>query len=240
MKSPSPPVTGRWLPDLTIDDYLRWPAFQSKSAQGKRFTATVRDVLDTIESDSLIEPRFAYRTYDIAGIGNDWIDLGNGPRISDFPVTRCRLERARIFTAAVGTLGPKLEKCAADWFRQKAGLKAFALIEIGTATLFGLSNFIKATLADLARARRFGLGVSISPGNREIGLEHQRLMVALAGGEEIGVRVSSGAMMSPVNSLSMAYGAGPGMVPHQTLECEICDARERCRFRKVALAEAAT
>jgi hypothetical protein len=128
------------------------------------------------------------------------------------------------------TLGERLEARVRALFAEGRRSLAMALDSLGNEALVALSNRMHHRM--LAEAKRAGLTLAgeLRSGDPGLALDSQTLVVRLGGGAEIGVAVSSGAMLHPVKSLSAVYGIGLDLPVASWSRCDGCKSAPRCGF----------
>jgi hypothetical protein len=88
-----------------------------------------------------------------------------------------------------------------------------------------------------ATSRDLHASASLSPGESEWSVAEQAVIFSLVDAREIGVTLNESMVMSPVKSLSMMIGVGPGPLGVEgASNCDFCTIRERCSYRQRRLA----
>lgn len=146
------------------------------------------------------------------------------------------LRSATQLVLVIGTIGPRLEKKAAEYFAQKEPMRAIVLDRIGNVAVGLLQQ----------RAYEYLKGKIVPPGNEVTNLlkpggqcwpiSAQRRIFQLVSPEQIGVSLTSGAVMFPCKSVSMAIGIGTRMVIQTPNElCARCNMGRGCTFKARAV-----
>jgi len=221
-----------------IDDIHVEPGIEEIARRGMgnaalsrtRVAGLLREVLEEVGAEGLLRPRAAYGEHRVEGI------IEGGFRLQGDVVIRGGwlpdiLPRARSLVAAACTIGPALERRSSLYFRQGEQLKGFLLDIVGSAAVDLLAAEVcRRIKEDLGP----GTGVSspLSPGAGGLPLSLQADLLALAGAERIGLRITSGGMLDPRKSLTMLLGTGEGM-PRWTPEeaCARCPMAAECPYR---------
>ena len=91
---------------------------------------------------------------------------------------------------------------------------------------------------DDAIGRELHASASLSPGESEWSVAEQAVIFSLVDAREIGVTLTESLVMSPVKSLSLIMGIGPGPLGVEgASNCDFCTIRERCSYRRLRLAQ---
>jgi hypothetical protein len=226
------PVVTDWPEMLNLERLNQWSARRCSSLSRDRFARALANMLEVARADDLIQPRVAYQFLDLAETDEDGLRLPNGSVIEWSPTVAEVMAKPQSLAVAVATIGSRLEAEVAALFSRKQAVKAMALEEIGVAALFELSTGLGNLVAEEAQA--FGLKTSspLFPGDDGIDLGHQKTVFELAGGGDIGMHLSGGAMLFPVKSASMIFGLGKHMPRwDQNKKCAVCKARNKCLYR---------
>ncbi len=202
-------------------------------AYSARLQPRMIDILHELlaTAGGLLEPAFSYEWHQVAQVGGDRIHLGNGTVLHSSPLAQS-LARARELAAAVCTIGPGLEEQVAVYFAQDEPLRGLVLDDIGSVALDSLTTEACRLIGEEATSRGYQASGSLSPGMPGWSVAEQHQLLPLVPAEQVGVRLTSGAMMAPRKSLSMVIGMGPDM-PRWTQAgvCARCPLRETCAYR---------
>lgn len=190
-----------------------------------------RNALAMIETESLASPNFSYKIYGIQAIADDCLDFGGAHTLKSSLLANASPALARV-AVAVSTLGPALEHAVSHLTSQKKYSLAFALDEVGNDLLFYTNRYatlvIRAEISQLGEHTRYFL----SPGGPEIGLQQQKSVLHLAGGDPLGITVSEGCVLWPMKSRTMVIGIGEAGSEHPFgRRCATCSSRDKCRYR---------
>jgi hypothetical protein len=141
---------------------------------------------------------------------------------------------------AVVTIGPALEEEISLRTAHGALLDALVLDAIGSAAAEAAADALNLELCTVARSRGLEAAPRVSPGYGAWDTACQPRLLALLPIDELGIRLTSGAMMMPRKSVSFAVRfEEPGRVgAHAPTKCERCGL-VRCRHR-IAPAEDAS
>lgn len=191
----------------------------------------IRELLAGVNNAHLLEPAIAYEIYTVAEISQRQLSpesdavVGGSLLPSLFP-------RAEEMALAVCTIGPRLEERAADHFRQGEPLRGMLLDGIGSAAVDSLTEEACKLIADEASSLGYEAGSPISPGMTGLPITEQWQLLEMVPAQEIGVSLTSGGIMVPRKSASMAIGIGLQMVKWPRSEvCARCHLKKTCPYR---------
>lgn len=133
---------------------------------------------------------------------------------------------------AACTLGGALEARVRSLFRARRPSLALALNALGDEMLAGINRRAQDRIQ--VQASRLGLDMAgeLRPGDPGMGLAAQAAVLALAGGAQIGVRLSDHRMLEPVKSMTMVVGIGHNLPEATWSRCDECRSRERCTWAR--------
>jgi hypothetical protein len=139
---------------------------------------------------------------------------------------------ATLVGVAVCTIGAALEDESARRADSGELLDALVLDAIGSAAAEAAADALNLRLCDIAAERDLEAAPRVSPGYGEWDTAGQVGLLALLPIAELGIRLTSGAMMVPRKSVSFAVNLAPTGVlgPHPASRCERCGLL-RCRHR---------
>ena len=189
------------------------------------------ELLATALRERLIEPTLVYEMCPIAEIGRHHLCLEGGIVLSG-PLLASQLASARKLTAMICTIGPRLERRAAEYFAQGKPLRGLMLDEIGNAALRYLTREATRLVSREASARNWRTSRPFSPGMSGWPLSEQRHLFRLVPGQQIGVSLTSSSMMIPRKSVSMVVGIGPDVADSLNADdCSYCAREGDCAYR---------
>jgi hypothetical protein len=223
---------------LLVDDVTRaWGSRRARLAS-PRMLALVTELLERVDAENWLQPAVSFRAWPVVESGPGWMDLSNGARLKA-PLLNHYLRGASHLALGVCTVGAAIENHVSEWFAANERLRAVVLDDIGTFALYGLSDQLEALLQKEAESLGLEASGVLSPGEDGFELSEQAKVAELAGGESIGVSITSTGMLIPRKSLSMVMGFGTRMPKWGRGErCARCGARERCPHRQQVLAGA--
>lgn len=197
-------------------------------ARRARLVELRRDALALVRDEGLLAARASWR---IAALRRE-PDASGGLELDGGRLHAPRLVpasgRLTGVACAVATLGEAIESRIARLFAARRASLALALDAVANELLFALSRRVQDRLLSAARKRGLCVAGELRAGDPGLALNAQQTVLALAGAEAIGVRLSSALMMSPTKSTSFIQGVGLDL-PHEAWSrCDACRFRERC------------
>ena len=217
---------------LTLTEVEAWPGLRCRGMAGPRVRARLGDILAQVQGEGLIAPAGSYEIWPVARVGSGRLALQNGA-VFAAPLLSHTLRRASDLAAVTASLGPRLGAQVSAWFAAGKYLRAVLLDEIGNFALGRLAAQLYEAVE--AEGRRRGLNVSspLHPGNDDgFGLDAQPAVLALSGGDALGITLSKTGMMLPEKSRSAVLGLGRQMPRWSRAQgCARCKSRERCAQR---------
>ena len=135
---------------------------------------------------------------------------------------------------AACTLGEALEARVRSLFQARRPALAMSLDALGNEMLGVVSRRAQDRLQ--GQVSRLGLSMAgeLRPGDPGLGLEAQEAVLALCGGERIGIRVYGPGLLEPLKSTTMVLGVGRELPEADWSRCDGCRSRDRCRWRRAA------
>ncbi len=221
---------------LSVEDVTRSWGSRSARLASPRMLGLVAELLERAETENWIQPAVSFQVWPVLQFGPGWTELSNGSRLRA-QVLSLHLRKATHLALGVCTVGAAVETRVSDWFATGERLRAVVLDEIGTLVLYRLGDQLEAQMAKQAAILGLDASGVLNPGEDSFDISEQTTVVHLAGGESIGVSVTSAGMLIPRKSLSLLMGFGARMPQWSRGErCARCGARERCPHRQQTLA----
>jgi hypothetical protein len=206
---------------LNTGEVLRWQGFRKQSGIRPEIKSIIVELLAKTQEDGLLKPAVAYEIYP-----------SNGKPAAPPAFSHLLPPEAREFAVVIGTIGPGLEKRAADYNRRGETLLAVLLDGIGSAAVDSLTHEACSIIEAEASTRGYRIACPVSPGAGSFPITEQRNLFKMVHSEEIGVRLTSSEMMVPVKSISMVIGMGPEMKKYTRAGvCAVCNLGKTCRYR---------
>lgn len=210
------------------------PAALSAVAKRPPRTGTTPKLRDAavamIREESLAMPAFSFRIVPVQNAGDS--DFGFGESTLRVPALAAVADRVAAVASVACTLGTSLEARVSDLCIERKLSLALALDEVGNELL--LDSVRQALLQIRREARRqcSTSGDSLSPGCSGFALDQQAGVIALAGGDRIGISLTSHGMLNPVKSRSLIVAIGTGLSAQPLYRrCDACSSRKECRYR---------
>lgn len=216
---------------LKTADVMRREGFREYSKIRSEIKILIRELLASVKKAHLLEPAIAYEIYTITEISPRQLSLEGKPVFHD-PLLSSLLPQAKELAVAVCTIGPRLEKQASDYFNQGEPLRGTLLDGIGSAAVDSLTEEVCKFIARKASSRGYEASSPINPGMPGLPITEQWQLLKLVPAGEIGVTLTSSAMMVPRKSVSMVMGIGPQMAKWTRAEvCARCHLKKTCPYR---------
>ncbi len=139
---------------------------------------------------------------------------------------------------AACTVGGALEARVRALFAERRPSLAMALDALGNEMLTVTNRRVEERMQ--ARASRLGLEMAgeLRPGDPGLGLEAQATVLALSGGDQIGIRLSGHCLLEPVKSTTTVLGVGRDLPEASWSRCAECRSRRRCNWTRPGSARA--
>lgn len=181
------------------------------------------------ESIKLLEPQVVIKQLEVTGYQHEILDLEEGKELSG-PLVTGHLVGARFITAAVCTVGSKIDKYASEVMEDDIVL-GLAVDGVGSAAVEALANAVCREIELEAAEKEYQTTIPLSPGMIGWSVEEgQPLIFGLIEPARIGVELTPYHLMVPRKSLSMIIGVGPGINSGERI-CDYCAMRETCRYQ---------
>jgi hypothetical protein len=216
--------------DLKKKEVLRREGFRGYAGARPEIDRLVTELLESVARDRLLAPATAYEIYLVTSMEPDRVLLEGDAAVSGALIPSTFPE-AKELAAAVGTIGPGLEKQVTQYSRDGETLRATLLDGIGSAAVDILAQEA-CRFISLEAARR-GLRASspVNPGMPGLPITEQGHLLELAHAGDIGVSLTSSGVMVPRKSTSMIIAIGPEMKTWTPAEvCARCNLRETCPY----------
>jgi hypothetical protein len=217
--------------NLTAEDICRQGLFTGSGPASPSMLARAEEILDHIVAGNWFEPALSYRIEPVASRGPGFMTFPGGMRLRSQLLSH-RLGRATHLAFAVCTLGGRFTAELRRLFAAQQPAQAMIIDALATLAIYRLGEEFEKLMQLIAVEMTLQASGPINPGEDGFDLSEQRTVLQIAGGADIGVSLSSGAMLSPEKSMTTIIGLGRRM-QHWTRadNCSRCRARERCQFR---------
>lgn len=188
------------------------------------------------DARELIEPAAVWDTFPIREFRHERLVLANGTRIGGGPVASV-VAGATDLVVGVCTVGGAISQRVSEQLRSGQRLHAWFLDELGSWAVDQVRQQLCRQVEDGAASRELHASASLSPGESEWSVAEQTVIFSLIDTHEISVALTDSMVMSPVKSLSLIMGLGPGPLGVEgASNCDFCTIRERCSYRRLRLA----
>jgi hypothetical protein len=217
---------------LKTREVLRRQGFRGQSKVRPEIKSLILELLASIKKAHLLEPAIAYKIYTITEMSQMQLSL-EGNLVVHGPLLPSLLPGAKELAVVVGTIGPRLEKQATDYFERDEPLRGLLLDGIGSTAVDSLTQEVCKFMAGEASSRGYQASRPISPGMPcGLPITEQGQLLKLAPAPEIGVSLTTSGVMVPRKSASMVIGIGQQMPTQSRAEvCARCGFRETCLYR---------
>lgn len=224
------PVINDMVRDIDFEELTKSLPFL-KSERFKSFAKEiVRDLVLQIEEKNLLKPLASYETFRITGISDDKISIEGGETITgSLPSSFFKSARELVFL--LFTLGNEFEELGEFYSRNKEISKSLLIEEIGSYLLHNLSLKVFGKIKKDIETKGLFISNPLAPGFSGFPTEEQEKIYKLANGKDIEMRLTTGFMLYPRNSLSMVMGVSDN--PFSGTErsfCYYCDSYEKCQY----------
>ena len=134
--------------------------------------------------------------------------------------------------AGVCTVGGALERRVGELWEARELPLAAMLDSVGSGAVESLAEYVNDELCQEGLRRGVKVTNRISPGYGGWDVAQQTALFRLCAGDAIGVTLNEARFMTPVKSISLLAGAGPGArVDHYFSQCARCWMRD-CAYRR--------
>ena len=223
------PVIDNIALTMGIEQVLRRQGIQDCLKLQPHLMVLLRELLST--ANELLEPAIAYESHTITEVRHDRLCLEDGTVLCSSLLSSV-VAQAQELGVMVGTIGPHLEEKVAAYFGSNEPLRGLLLDGIGSAAVDCLAQEACQFMNREALSRGYNASSPLSPGMPGWPISEQQHLFRLVPTEQIGVRLTSSAMMVPLKSISMVIGIGPDMPTWKQAEvCDRCSLKGTCRHK---------
>ena len=216
---------------LKVSEVLRREGFRGQSKVRPEMKSLILELLAGIKKAHLLEPAIAYKIYTITEMNQTQLSLESNVVVHG-PLLPSLLPKAKELAVVVGTIGPRLEKQATDYFERDEPLRGLLLDGIGSAAVDSITQEVGKFMAGEASSRGYQVSSPINPGMPGLPLTEQWQLLKMVPAREIGVRLTSSGIMVPRKSTSMVMGIGPQMKTWTQAEiCVRCSLGKACPYK---------
>ena len=217
---------------LTVAQTLHRQGLEKRNSKLQPGTeAKLQELLNTVYNDHLLKPAIIYELHPVLNIAKDRIYISENSSIRSSFITS-HFPSAKELAIAVCTIGPRLEARAAQFFQNGVPLSGLYLDGIGNTALDLLSEKTCQIIQQEASSWDYQSSSPLSPGMPGLSIFEQKKLFQLIPANEIGVKLTSGGVMSPRKSLSMIMCIGYDMTRWTKAElCGRCPLKKTCNYR---------
>ena len=188
------------------------------------------------EARALVQPAAAWDTYAIREFRHERLVLADGTKIGGGPVAAV-VAGASELAIGVCTAGGAISSRSTELQRDGQRLRAMFLDDLGSWAVDQVRQQVCGAIEADATGRGWRASASLSPGESEWPVAEQSVIFALLDTGPIGVALSESMVMSPIKSLSLIVGIGPGPLGVEgASNCDFCTIRDRCKHRRLRVA----
>jgi hypothetical protein len=181
------------------------------------------------EARDIIRPGIAYATHPIVGTEAERLIIADGQTLDSAVVARLFAGSPEI-VLAIYTVGPRLEKRAAEYHAAGDYLSGFALDIVGSAAVDEVGRVVYGLIEDLARSKGLNASIPLNPGTSHWPLSGNKVLAELVPAAEIGIETLDSGLLRPFKSISFAVALGEHVLtPAEGSSCDYCDTRDLCR-----------
>ncbi len=186
----------------------------------------------------LVSPAAVWEAFPIAQFRHEQIILANGAKLGNGPLAGV-VAGATHLVIAVCTIGDPIHDRISAELRSGSRLRGMFLDDLGSWAVDQVRQQLCRRVEADANADRLRASASLSPGESEWSVRDQSVIFSVLDTRPIGVSLTESLVMSPLKSLSLVVGIGPGPLGVEgASNCDFCTIRERCQHRRLRAATA--
>jgi len=193
------------------------------------------------DAHTLIRPAAIWDSFAIREFRHDRLVLANGVKIGGGPVTTV-MAGARELIVGICTVGGQISDRLGELQENGQHLRAMFLDHLGSWAVDQVRQQLCHTIGVQAATRGgnsspdgWRASASLSPGESEWTIGDQAVIFSLVDASPIGVTLTESLVMSPLKSLSLIVGIGPGPLGVEgASHCDFCTMRDRCTYHRPA------
>lgn len=184
------------------------------------------------DAHALVRPAAIWEAFAIQELRHERLVLADGTKIGGGPVASVVAGSSHL-VVGVCTVGPEISQRISEHQRHGHRLRAMFLDDLGSWAVDQVRQQLCRTIEAEAAARGWRASTSLSPGESEWSVADQAAIFSLLDTGPIGVSLTESLVMSPIKSLSLIVGIGPGPLGVEGgANCDFCTIRERCAYRQ--------
>jgi hypothetical protein len=194
----------------------------------------VRADLDAAVADALalVRPAAIWAGIPVQEFRHERVVLAGGVKMGGGPLTTVIAGAAEL-VIGICTVGRDISERVTEYQRSGSRLRAMFLDDLGSWGVDQVRQQLCRVIEAEAAAANWRASASLSPGESEWPVTEQAALFALLDARAIGVVLTESLVMSPIKSLSLVVGVGPGPLGVEgASNCDFCTIRERCSHRR--------
>ncbi len=209
---------------LSINELDGLPSLRCQGLLRPKMKQLLPQVFEDIQQQNIFEPALCYSLNSIDFCNGYWAKA---------QLAAHRLRGASQVAIGFVTLGPKIADHIQFFFNQGEQLKALITEGIANYALFKLQDiFLEMITQEATRLGNKASGI-LNPGEEGLDLSLQEVLLPLAGGHDLDLKLTTAGMINPRHSLSALIGIGPKMKQWTQVEnCSSCAANDRCIYQE--------
>ncbi len=186
--------------------------------------------VELAESEDMIHGGFMFRMVDLGSERDGVLHLEGEEIHAPWLVP----EVGELTGVAVGlaTIGSRPEDRTRRLFAEKKASVALGLDSLGTAMLMATARGMEARLWGVARRAGLTVAGELRPGDPGLAIGVHANLLRLLEPERMGVRLSTGGVLTPLKTTTVMYGVGIGLPPANWSSCDHCSSRPTCSFHQ--------
>jgi hypothetical protein len=185
------------------------------------------------DARELVRPAAVWDAFPIQEFRHERLVLADGSRIGGGPVASV-VAGATDLVIGVCTVGSEISRRTSEQLRGEQRLRAMFLDDLGSWAVDQVRQQLCRQVEGDAVSRGLHASASLSPGESEWSVAEQAVIFSLVDAREIGVTLNKSMVMSPIKSLSLIMGIGPGPLGVEgASNCDFCTIRERCNYQRL-------
>ena len=193
--------------------------------------ALTQELMGLVNEQQLIQAAVAFELFPIASFEENRLVLSNGA-ILEGRLLVTKFKSASRIATAMCTIGPPLEEMSQEFYGQEQELESMLLDGIGNAAIDALGRETCLLIRQTVEEDGHNVSSPLCPGLFGVPMENQAVMHRLVQGEQAGISLTEGMMMTPKKSLSIILGVGADLaVWNNATACSWCNMKSSCAFR---------
>ena len=224
------PVINNFPIKLKKQEVLRRQGFGGGGKARPEIVNLTEELLESVATGQLLEPRAAYEINPITEINPDSVRLGGGETVKGSLIPDLFPESVEL-AIMVCTIGSRLEEQVTTYTKEREALRGTLLDGIGSAAVDVLAREVCHSISREVAERGFQAGSPVNPGMPGLPITEQANLLSLAHAEEIGVSLTKSGIMIPRKSTSVIVAIGGQMQSWSQADiCRRCNLVQGCPY----------